>query len=233
MEDFQRKPFLVGDIHGCFFEFLDLLSAVNYDRTKHRLILLGDIINRGPHSWEMLKWVKSHNVEIIQGNHEEAFIRFARGNQPITPALDELKRQMDKDLESWLTWMESWPLYIESENFIAVHAGLDPGKHPKDSDIRTLLYIRTWDEKNKTLGDSAHPPWYKFYTEEKLIIYGHWAKQGLQIRQNTHRPGYRMCLRKETLRHFTSGKKNLSSSGSEKLLFPISRGIFLTLSLLI
>ena len=92
---------------------------------------------------------------------------------------------MDKDLESWLTWMESWPLYIEDEEFIAVHAGLAPGKRPKDSDIRTLLYIRTWDEKNKTLGESRHPPWYEFYKGEKLIIYGHWAKQGLQVRQNT------------------------------------------------
>ena len=185
MKTSQRQCFLVGDIHGCFFEFLDLLNAVNYDQTKHRLILLGDIINRGPHSWEMLKWVKSQNVEVIQGNHEEAFIRFARRNRPITPTLDELKQQMDKDLENWLTWMESWPLYIEEEEFIAVHAGLAPGKHPKDSDIRTLLYVRTWDEKNQTIGDNTHSPWYEFYTGEKLIIYGHWAKQGLQIRQNT------------------------------------------------
>ena len=185
MENSQRQTFLVGDIHGCFAEFLDLLKTINYDQQKHRLILLGDIINRGPYSWEMLKWVKSHNVEVIQGNHEEAFIRFARRNKPITPALDELKQQMGKDLESWLTWMESWPLYIEEEDFIVVHAGLDPRKHPKDTDIRTLLYIRTWDEKNKILGDNTHPPWYEFYKGEKLIIYGHWAKQGLQVRHNT------------------------------------------------
>ncbi|MCY4513031.1 MAG: metallophosphoesterase [Bdellovibrionales bacterium] len=185
MEYSKKQPFLVGDIHGCFFEFMDLLETLNYDSQKHRLILMGDIINRGPHSWEMLQWVKIHNVEAIQGNHEEAFTRFARRNRPITPALDELKQQMGKDLEDWLTWIESWPLYIEEEDFIAVHAGLAPEKHPKDSDIRTLLYIRTWDEKNKTLGDSSHPPWYEFYKGNKLIIYGHWAKQGLQVRQNT------------------------------------------------
>ena len=175
----------MGDVHGCFFEFLKLLKVLNYDSQKHRLILLGDVINRGPHSWEMLKWIKTHKVEVIQGNHEEAFTRYARKNISISPRMDELKKKMNGDLENWLQWMENWPLYIEEKDFMAVHAGLAPGKHPRNSDPYTLLYIRTWDEKGETLGNDSHPPWYEFYKESKPVIYGHWAKQGLKIRYNT------------------------------------------------
>ena len=175
----------MGDVHGCFNEFLDLLKAAGYNRKTHRLILLGDIINRGPHSFEMLEWVKARKVEMIQGNHEEAFVRFVRGKKRLPPVFSELKQKMGGKLEGWLKWMENLPLYIKEKGFIAVHAGLVPEKPPEKTDPRILLYIRTYDEKRRNIGDKTHPPWYEFYRGSRPVIYGHWASQGLKIRQNT------------------------------------------------
>ena len=180
-----RKPFIIGDVHGCFNEFLKLLEKINYDKKTHRLIFVGDIINRGPQSFDMLKWVKKEGAEAVLGNHEQAFIQSAQRNIPLRPILEQLKKEMGRSLAEWINWISSWPVYIEEEDFIVVHAGLVPGEHPHDSSPKFLMNIRTWDQKGGNIKDETNPPWYNFYKRNKLVIYGHWAKQGLTIRSNT------------------------------------------------
>ena len=173
----SQKTFIVGDVHGCQQEFFDLLDKISYHPSKHRLILLGDIINRGPFSWEMLQWVKSNKVESIKGNHEDIFIQYVRSNQKSNPGFDQLKEKMKDELNSYINWMSSWPLYIEENDFLAVHAGLAPSKHPKETNPEILMYIRNCQNSGR--------PWYELYTQDKLVVYGHWATQGLNIRKNT------------------------------------------------
>lgn len=85
--------YVVSDIHGCYDTFLALLNKVKFDNTKDTLYILGDIIDRGPKSWEMYEWVKEHlgkNVFMIMGNHEDMMIqdvfckygRYLKENKP-------------------------------------------------------------------------------------------------------------------------------------------------------
>ena len=180
-----KKTFIVGDTHGCFKEFLTLLKAVDYSPKTHRLILVGDIINRGPLSLEMLEWVRTKGVEMVRGNHEQAFIQGIRNNSLLSPALKKLKKDMKKDLNQWLDWLEALPFYIEDEDFLVVHAGLVPQEHPQYSDPHLLMNIRTWDGQGEDLKSEFNPAWYSCYKGEKTVIYGHWANQGLKIRKNT------------------------------------------------
>ena len=171
------QTLLVGDVHACFEEFLELLDEASYDKNKHRLILLGDIINRGPHSLKMLEWARDQQVELIRGNHEEIFLQILKQKQQAHGRLEELKKAIGQDTEKWITYLESLPFYIEEPSFLAVHAGLEPGKHPKDTSPHTLMNIRTHGPDERA--------WYEFYQGEKLVIYGHWAKEGLKMRKNT------------------------------------------------
>ena len=177
----QKKTFIVGDIHGCFKEFLDLLKKANYHPERHRLILTGDMINRGPDSLKVLEWVKKHKVSAVRGNHEQLFIK----RYFISPALKKLKTEMGKDLDQWMIWLNQLPFYIEEKDFLVVHAGLAPHKHPKQSDPHLLMHIRTWDGKGLNLKDPNNPPWYDFYKKKKLVVYGHWAAQGLTVKENS------------------------------------------------
>lgn len=181
----KRKTFFVGDIHGCFWEFSELLKKIKYNKENYRLILLGDLINRGPNSFEVLKWVREKEVEVIMGNHERGFLISLKEGFPLGNHFMELKNQMGESLEGWINWIKNWPHYIEGEDFIAVHGGLVPGESPKQSDSRILANIRTWDGKGINLIDENNPPWYKSYKGKKTVVYGHWAKQGLKIRENT------------------------------------------------
>ena len=191
-----NKTFIVGDIHGCYDEFLKLLDKINYSPKNHRLILLGDIINRGPKSLEVLKWIKKNHIEVVLGNHELAFLKEAKSGV-LRDSFKILKNQMGAQFSSWVNWMKSWPLYIEEDTYVVVHAGIVPDEHPSQSNPHYLVYIRQWDAEKgvpvkrakeslkRAEQDKMFPPWYTFYKGKKLIIYGHWAEQGLKLRENT------------------------------------------------
>ena len=72
------------------------------------------------------------------------------------------------------TWLLSLPPIIEREDFILVHGGLHPD-YGSDTPVEIATMIRVVDSR----------PWYESYTGKKLIIYGHWAVDGLRIRPNT------------------------------------------------
>ena len=183
MKKQAKKTFIVGDVHGCFKEFLSLLKKAHYSTKTHRLILVGDIINRGPYSLEMLKWVKKEGARLVRGNHEQSFLCGAKDN--LSPALKKLKKDMKQSLNPWLKWLSNLPFYIEEESFFVVHAGLVPGEHPKCSDPHFLMNIRTWDGKGQDIKSANNPPWHSYYKGSKLVIYGHWASQGLKVKKNS------------------------------------------------
>lgn len=57
----------IGDVHGCFSRLRDGLEAIGYDPDADRLVLLGDLVDRGPESHEVLEW--THHLRVL-GNHE-------------------------------------------------------------------------------------------------------------------------------------------------------------------
>lgn len=70
---------VVGDIHGCYDDFMKLLSRPEIDK-RDRIILIGDIIDRGPDSYKMICWAMKHisqtgRYQMICGNHEDNIIR--------------------------------------------------------------------------------------------------------------------------------------------------------------
>ena len=183
----MKKPvFFVGDVHGCFSTLKLLLKKAQYKPNLHRLILLGDLINKGPDSFAVLSWVRENKITALLGNHELKFIQTVETNQPLSDSLQKLKQSMGQDLENWLSYLKSWPVFIEEETFIALHGGLVPGEHPKQSKTTHLVNIRYWNKKTKEISDNpAHPAWHDLYTGSKLVVYAHWARQGLTIKPNS------------------------------------------------
>lgn len=183
----MMKPiFIVGDIHGCFEQFMNLLKKAQYDSHKHKLILLGDLINKGPYSFKVLEWVKNtQKVQVIIGNHELNFIHALDQSISLSPILKKLKKDMGPDIKKYISWIKSWPTYIEEESFLAVHGGLVPNEHPSISQTKYLVNIRYWAGEGKTMNDSTTPAWHDLYKGSKLVIYAHWAKQGLKIKKNS------------------------------------------------
>lgn len=120
--------YVIGDVQGCFLSFQKLLQAINFDETKDRLILLGDIVNRGPLSLDMLRFVMNHNesIDMVLGNHEIFLIGLFLGATKATKP-HTLQAILDaNDRALLIDFLRSRPLLKQEDDNIFVHAGILP-----------------------------------------------------------------------------------------------------------
>lgn len=177
------RTLIVGDVHGCLDELKELLVKLQYEASD-RLIFVGDLIHKGPYSKEVLEFVVQLNAECIVGNHELRFIKSCRKPESDNPETLRFKSQLGVDLDKWLKWMEALPAFIDDDEFLLVHAGVVPHQAPQNSSVKDLANIRTWDGVGNNLQVESNPPWFEFYKQSKLVVFGHWAKLGLLEREN-------------------------------------------------
>lgn len=174
-----QRTIIIGDVHGCYRELAMLLREVDANPQFDRILFLGDLINKGPSSrgvWELFQSV--NGISII-GNHELSMLKILDGEaNRHQKYIDDLHRDFDGDMGTFAADVRRWPLWIEEPGLMLVHAGLQPGFHPGMTDPWTLVSIRTWDGVGKDLFNSAHPPWFDFYTGQSLVVFGHWAALG-------------------------------------------------------
>jgi len=122
--------YLVGDLQGCFDELHDLLEDIHFDPARDRLILAGDIVNRGPQSLECLRFARALGEAgtTILGNHDLHLLaasvgaRAAKRSDTLAPILDA------PDRVELLEWLSSRPMVVELDELklLVVHAGLPP-----------------------------------------------------------------------------------------------------------
>ena len=121
--------FAIGDIHGCFRTLQRLMKAIRFDPGRDRLWLVGDLVNRGPGSLEVLRWVRQlgDRAVCVLGNHDLKLLARGLGIQSSlkNPQLSSILAARDR--EELLSWLRSRPLVHCERGFVLVHAGLLPG----------------------------------------------------------------------------------------------------------
>jgi len=120
--------FAIGDIQGCYIELQQLLASFNFDPAQDRLWLVGDLVNRGPGSVEVLRLVKSLGDAAITvlGNHDLHLLAVAEGMAKLhkSDTLDEVLNAPDRD--ELLDWLRHQRLLHAEGDYVLVHAGLMP-----------------------------------------------------------------------------------------------------------
>jgi len=120
--------YAVGDIQGCFKEFQHLLKTIGFDRNSDRLWLVGDLVNRGPQSLEVMRFVKSlgNAAVTVLGNHDLHLLMLAEGKSRLRKddTLGPILKAPDR--EELLAWLRARPLIHAENGYVMVHAGLLP-----------------------------------------------------------------------------------------------------------
>jgi bis(5'-nucleosyl)-tetraphosphatase (symmetrical) len=120
--------YAIGDVQGCYTELQQLLEKIPFDATKDQLWFVGDLVNRGAHSLEVLRLVKSFGDRAITvlGNHDLHLLAVAAGHAKLhrSDTLDEILAAPDRD--ELLHWLRQRPLLHCDGNYVLVHAGLLP-----------------------------------------------------------------------------------------------------------
>src|SRR5882724_11993805 len=122
--------FAIGDVQGCHDDLMRLLERIDFDPAEDRLWFVGDLVNRGPASLPVLRFVRSlgDRAVCVLGNHDLHLLAVAAGTAPLrkNDTLDEVLAAPDRD--EHLEWLRHRPIlhHDASLGYTLVHAGLPP-----------------------------------------------------------------------------------------------------------
>lgn len=122
--------YAIGDIQGCYAELRALLKRLNFSADRDQLWLVGDLVNRGPHSLEVLRYVRAlgDNAVVVLGNHDLHLLALAHGRHKprSSDTLDAVLEAPDRD--GILEWLISRPLahFDDTHGDLLVHGGVIP-----------------------------------------------------------------------------------------------------------
>tara|TARA_B100000029_G_scaffold516813_1_gene634895 strand:- start:76095 stop:76778 length:684 start_codon:yes stop_codon:yes gene_type:complete len=180
------RTFIIGDIHGCAFEFEQIISKLSYERNSDHLYLTGDAFTKGPDPAEVWNLIQDTGAKMVLGNHDVRLLDTLRlhlsGSLDLTknPLYQRLIPQLEPVADLMIPWLETLPLWINNPSFILVHAGINPEKGLAGTSREEFLTIRTWPP----VDDIKAPRWYEeYHPNNKLVIFGHDAPIGLIIKR--------------------------------------------------
>jgi bis(5'-nucleosyl)-tetraphosphatase (symmetrical) len=126
----RRATYAVGDVQGCFDDLLRLLDKIDFDPDLDQLWFTGDLVNRGPNSLQILRFVRSLGSSAISvlGNHDLYLLAAAAGNVTMRKK-DTISDVLNApDCEELLFWLRHQPLLHHDARlgYTLIHAGLPP-----------------------------------------------------------------------------------------------------------
>lgn len=120
--------YVIGDVQGCFLSLLALLEKIDFNPPKDQVVFLGDLINRGPSSLEVLRLIikNQDSMSIVLGNHEIFALAIYLGaiKDLHTHSLQALFAADDG--EELMAWLRVQPLMRIIGDQVLLHAGILP-----------------------------------------------------------------------------------------------------------
>jgi hypothetical protein len=164
------NTFVIGDIHGCTTELQELLDKAGVAEDV-RIIALGDIVDRGPDSAQVLDFFSNNPSRLsLMGNHERKHVRGAR--HEVRLALSQIisREEFGASYQQALERMGNLPLFLDLPEAVLVHGYLEPGIHLEQQRDTVLCGTMSGDHY---LRNQYEQPWYALYDGEKPLIVGH------------------------------------------------------------
>ena len=183
----MRKRWVIPDIHGCVKTlkalFEEQIKPTRYDE----IYFLGDYIDRGPDSKEVIDFIRGlqkdeYNVTALKGNHEDMLAELHDAEKQSKGSFFSIFSNKKRDawfamggketLKSfgvssakeippdYIEWIKGLPYYVELENWVLVHAGLNFKAEDPFSDKLSMLWLRDYEIRPELIGN-------------RKIIHGH------------------------------------------------------------
>jgi len=166
----------IGDIHGCHLEFAELLERLAL-APDDRLILVGDLVNRGPDSNKVVDLALQHRAISLLGNHEARLLAFRRTGDKSGLKEDDEKTLARLEPAHW-AYLEKMPLtHFEPEfNTVFVHGGFLPDEPWQKQPASVVTRIQVIDAEGKPRKRADCPDgtlWADRWAGPPFVVYGH------------------------------------------------------------
>ena len=124
----RMATYAIGDVQGCADSLAALVQRLSFRPQRDRLWFVGDLVNRGPKSAEVLRMIRAAgpSAQVVLGNHDFHLLAMASGARPVQ-ASDTVSALLDEpDAQELIDWLRQQPLCIADGPTLMVHAGLLP-----------------------------------------------------------------------------------------------------------
>ncbi|MDO5671676.1 MAG: polynucleotide kinase-phosphatase [Actinomycetaceae bacterium] len=197
----QHGPFdIIGDVHGCINELVELLRTLGYTIVKdvqgryldayhpqgRTAVFVGDLVDRGPDSAGVLRLVmgmyNSGNALCVPGNHDDKLRRIlaSRANANTPAALATLQQVREATPESFASEVEDWlfslpsHVVLDSGALVVAHAGLKESFHMRASGkVREFCLYGDPSGEVDAEGHPIRRHWELDYRGKAHVVYGH------------------------------------------------------------
>lgn len=167
----NARRIVISDVHGHYDTLMALLNAIAPSQDD-QIYFLGDLIDRGPKSAQVVEFVKQNSYACLMGNHEQMMLDSFPKGQVYPPAMQAwLYNGGQETLESYgelgvslehLDWIQNLPAYLDLGDAWLVHAGVNPDLPIEAQTTQEFCWIR------KEFHSIRKP-----YFADKLIVTGH------------------------------------------------------------
>lgn len=193
------RVIIVGDVHGCAEQLEALLLKVHFNPEFDQLVMVGDLVNKGPDSVAVVRLCQKYKAVGVLGNHDLTLLQLCMENRmkPFTQAAlrDPVKRlaiTFPPDCEAYLRRLPHI-LRIPQYNLIVVHAGIDPRVPLEAQSVFDILHMRriatepvknakpnTISSNGVVIKGDQGVLWGQLYEGPEIVIFGHAAKSSYQ-----------------------------------------------------
>jgi bis(5'-nucleosyl)-tetraphosphatase (symmetrical) len=158
--------YVIGDVQGCNDALQRLVDRIRFDPASDRLWFVGDLVNRGPDSLKVLRYIKSLETSavVVLGNHDLFLLAIAEGIATPSPqdTLQAIFAAPDRD--ELLEWVRRQRLLYRERQFVLVHAGILPQWSIDDAEklaheVETGLRSPSYTEVLRALYPSKSLQW--------------------------------------------------------------------------
>lgn len=124
---------VIGDIHGCYHTLVELYNRIREKYSRIPIYTVGDLVDRGNHSYEVIKFVLDEKILFTPGNHDYMFYHFFKdpssvfarswiynGNEMTLESYEEHEEALFQHIDV----IKSAPLYYNLEDCFISHAGI-------------------------------------------------------------------------------------------------------------
>lgn len=192
----ENRLLAISDIHGEYDKLIDILKKVEFNPYKDKLVFCGDYIDRGQKSKETVRLFRQldtwDSVYFLRGNHEQMAIEFVNNpnldnsslfyynggfdtvysyGHDVKISADSLKILSDRQFKEDIKWFKTLPYMISIDNYIFVHAGLEPNVEIHNQDNEKMLWIR-------------EEFIYSDYNFGKIVVAGHTPQDEVKFKDN-------------------------------------------------
>lgn len=172
----RGRVIAVGDIHGCADEFEALLGQLELTRDD-RLVLLGDLVNRGPDSARVIALARRYAHRALLGNHELRLLNYRRTGDPTHLKRADYETLKQLGPREW-AYLAAMPLTYPVPEFetVLVHGGFLPGLPWRGQPARVVTRLQVVGPDGEPAKRSEHPErphWSEQWRGPPFVIYGH------------------------------------------------------------